>query len=434
MENRGELSIFSIIPFLVLLLLIATGPLFFKHFWEKYYKVISILLAVVIGVYYIGFLRDFNSVYNTFIEYLSFILLLGALYVTAGGILIKFSGESDAIGNVVFLLIGAVVSNIIGTTGASMLLLRPFIKINKNRISPYHIIFFIFLVSNVGGSLTPIGDPPLFLGFLKGVPFLWVLSNTWYIWLIAVGLILSIFWFIDRKTVPEITFTPFIKLYKSIQIKGTKNFILLLVIILAVFLDHSVIPAIPHLYPFPLGIRELIMLCVIIFAYKFSSRGVFRANEFDLEPIKEVAFLFIGIFITMIPALQLIAFGSHQFRDNLNASMFYWGSGMMSSVLDNAPTYLNFLSAAMGKFGLDINAAEQVKEFVAQDAVFLRAISVACVFFGAMTYIGNGPNFMVKSISERSGITMPSFMTYIFIYSVPVLLPVFTIIWLLFFK
>jgi Na+/H+ antiporter NhaD/arsenite permease-like protein len=175
------------------------------------------------------------------------------------------------------------------------------------------------------------------------------------------------------------------------------------------------------------------MFSVVYLSYKNADQEALKANEFDFEPIKEVAFLFIGIFLTMIPALQLIAYEAGILKDQLNAGVFYWATGMLSGFLDNAPTYLNFLSAAMGKYGLDVNVPDQVREFVIHDDIYLQAVSVAAVFFGALTYIGNGPNFMVKSICERAGINMPSFFTYMVKYSIIILIPIFAVIWYIFF-
>ncbi|MCC6549410.1 MAG: sodium:proton antiporter [Ignavibacteriaceae bacterium] len=420
-----------VLPFIVLLLMIATGPIFYKHFWEHHYPKISILLGIVTAVYYAGVLGDTTSLLHTAAEYISFIALLASLFVASGGILIKVDRKSTPLFNVIFLLIGSVLANIIGTTGASMLLIRPFIRMNKDRIKPYHIIFFIFSVSNIGGALTPIGDPPLFLGFLRGVPFFWVIVNVWYIWIPALLFVLVIFYIIDsmnKGVASDATYSG------RIEFKGLKNIAYLAIIIVSVFIDPAVISWVPSLAPLPFGIREIIMMSVVFIAYRTADQEVLKANEFDFEPIKEVAFLFVGIFITMIPALQLIAYEARVYSDLLNQGTFYWATGTLSSFLDNAPTYLNFLSAAMGKYALDVNIKSDVMEFVLHDDVYLRAISVAAVFFGAMTYIGNGPNFMVKSISERAGIEMPSFFTYIVKYSIPVLLPVFFIIYLLFFR
>lgn len=420
-----------VIPFILLLLMIATGPLFYKHFWERHYPKISILLGVVVIVYYLFYLENSQSVVHTITDYISFIALLASLFVASGGILIEVDKKSTPLLNVIFLLLGAVLSNIIGTTGASMLLIRPFIKMNRGRLKPYHIIFFIFIISNVGGALTPIGDPPLFLGFLSGVPFFWVIENVWYIWIPAVLLILLIFYAIDslnKKGAEAAEYTG------KIQFKGAKNLIFLAIIIISVFIDPLVIPGVPSLAPLPFGIREIIMFSVVYFSYKKADENILKANEFDFEPIKEVAYLFIGIFATMIPALELIAHEALVLGDKLNQGVFYWATGSLSAVLDNTPTYINFLSAAMGKYSLDVKSKTDVLTFVNIDDVYLRAISVAAVFFGAMTYIGNGPNFMVKSISEKAGIDMPPFLTYIVKYSFPVLIPVFFLIWLVFFR
>ncbi len=429
-----EPSIFMVLPFVIILILIATGPLFYKHFWERHYPKISILLGLITLVYYLYFLKDYESILHIFTEYVSFIALLSSLFVASGGILIKVNKEATPFANVLFLLLGAVLANVIGTTGAAMLLIRPFIKMNKERIKPYHIIFFIFLVSNVGGALTPIGDPPLFIGFLRGVPFFWVIENVWYIWLPTILLILLVFYLFDRRNKTGEKNIAKIDYSGTIEFKGGKNLIYLAVIIIAVFIDPNVISWVPSLSPFPIGIREFIMFGVVYLSYKNAHPDVLKANEFDFEPIKEVAYLFIGIFLTMVPALQLIANFAKVNHDLLDTSTFYWATGSLSAVLDNTPTYLNFLSAAMGKFALDVNVQSQVLEFVFRDDVFLRAISVSAVFFGAMTYIGNGPNFMVKSISERAGIEMPSFFAYLIKYAIPILVPIYALVWLIFFR
>jgi Na+/H+ antiporter NhaD/arsenite permease-like protein len=422
---------FMVVPFIILLLMIATGPLFYKHFWEHHYPKVSIVLGVIVVAYYIFYLHNFHSLTHTLAEYISFIALLSSLFVASGGILIRVDRKSTPIVNVIFLLIGAVFSNVIGTTGASMLLIRPFIKMNRDRLQPYHIIFFIFIVSNVGGALTPIGDPPLFLGFLSGVPFFWVIQNVWHIWLPAIILILAVFFLIDslnKKDVDVVEYSG------KIEFKGLKNLVYLLIIILAVFVDPLVIPGVPSLAPLPFGIREIIMFAVVFISYKRADPEILKANEFDFEPIKEVAYLFIGIFATMVPALELIAHEANVLGDKLNQGVFYWASGTLSAVLDNTPTYMNFLSAAMGKYGLNVTVKPDVLHFVSVDDVYLVAISVASVFFGAITYIGNGPNFMVKSISERAGINMPPFFTYVVKYSLPILVPIYAIIWFIFFR
>ncbi len=422
---------FMILPFVLLLLMIATGPLFYKHFWEKHYPKVAILLGVGVAVYYLVHLHDYHALLHTLTEYISFIALLASLFVASGGIHIKVDRKSTPMVNVIFLLIGGVIANIIGTTGAAMLLIRPFIRMNKNRIKPYHIIFFIFIVCNVGGALTPIGDPPLFLGYLSGVPFFWVIAHVWDIWIPTLIVILLVFYIFDSMNKDGAEEN--IEYTGRIEFKGVKNVIFLVIIILAVFIDPMVFPWVPSLAPLPFGIREIIMFAVVYLSYRFADRDALRDNEFDFEPIKEVAYLFIGIFITMVPALQLMAHEANVLGSELNAGVFYWATGTLSSVLDNTPTYINLLSAAMGKYGLNVAVKAQVQHFVAIDVIYLRAISVSAVFFGAITYIGNGPKFMVKSISERARFEMPSFFTYMIKYSLTILIPIYTIIWLIFF-
>ena len=424
-------DLFMVFPFIILLIMIATGPLFYHHFWEKYYPLISILLGLITVLYYLIFLHDTYSLLHTAAEYLSFIALLSSLFVASGGILIKVDKKATPWLNAGILLFGSVIANIIGTTGASMLLIRPFIKINKDRIQPYHIIFFIFLISNIGGCLTPIGDPPLFLGFLRGVRFFLVITEVWYIWLPTILLVTAIFIFIDSRN--KITANPEVSYSGKIEFKGMKNVFYLVVIIVSVFIDPAVMSWVPKLSPLPIGIREIIMFSMVIIAYKTADEYVLKSNEFNFEPIKEVAYLFVGIFATMIPALQLISYEANVLGEKLTPGIFYWATGSLSAFLDNAPTYLNFLSAAMGKFGMDVNLPSEVLKFEKLHPIYISAISVAAVFFGAMTYIGNGPNFMVKSISERSGIKMPSFFGYLFKYSIPILLPIFILVWLVFY-
>lgn len=430
-EEHTLPAVFMVIPFITLLLMIATGPLFYHKFWEKHYPKIAILLGLITIGYYLFILHDTHTPLHTLDEYISFIALLGSLFVASGGILIKIDRKSTPMLNSVLFLFGAVIANIIGTTGASMLLIRPFIKVNRDRIKPYHIIFFIFIVSNIGGALTPIGDPPLFLGFLKGVEFFWVIEHVWYIWLPTVIAIISIFYFIDSRNMPDAESE--INYSNKIEFKGIGSVFFLAIIIVSVFIDPAVVDWVPSFDPLPIGIREIIMISIIFLSYKTAKPEILKANEFDFEPIKEVAYLFVGIFATMMPALQLIAEAAKVNGQELTPGVFYWASGSLSAFLDNAPTYLNFLSAEMGKFNLDVNVPRQVLQFELEHPIYLSAISVAAVFFGAMTYIGNGPNFMVKSISERAGIRMPSFFGFLIKYSIPILLPIFTLVWLIFY-
>lgn len=437
-------SLWSVIPFVVLLLMIATGPLFYEHFWHKNYPLVAVLLAALVVGYYLFILGDVGHPIHSGFEYFQFISLLASLYIASGGIWINVDKKGTPMMNVAILAIGAVIANIIGTTGASMLLIRPFMRINQNRIKPYHVVFFIFIVSNIGGSLTPIGDPPLFLGFLKGVPFFWTLTHNLLPWLIGVSLICAVFYFIDKRNIntDSLDSGP-VEYSNKITITGNRNFIWLGIVIIAVFIDPNVFAWVPgikyHGQEFSF-IRELIMLSVAYLSYRFASKKALAENEFSFEPIREVAYIFIGIFGTMMPALALVG----EFAQSetgialITHNTLYWGTGILSGFLDNAPTYLNFLAAGMASQGGDINQFADVKAFaeggVFHDSVlFLKSISIAAVFFGAMTYIGNGPNFMVKSISEEQGIRMPSFIGYIVRFSLPILLPLYFVIWLIFF-
>ena len=433
----------TVIPFVLLLLMIATGPLFYEHFWHKNYPKIAIILALLVVSYYLFVLHNTHSPIHAAFEYIQFIALLASLFIASGGIVIKVNKKSTPKVNIIILLIGAVVSNLIGTTGASMLLIRPFIRLNKNRIQAYHIIFFIFMVSNIGGSLTPIGDPPLFLGFLKGVPFFWTLEHNILPWLFALSILTVVFYFLDKRNKKGEDEDAEVVYDNKVSITGKRNFIWLAIVIAAVFIDPNVFPWVPgihydgQVFSF---IRELIMLTVAYLSYKMAKKGVHELNEFSFEPIREVAFIFIGIFGTMMPALDLVGdFAKSEAGASLiTHNTLYWGTGLLSGFLDNAPTYLNFLAAALASQGASISLLSQVTDFANGGVYFdsvldLKAISVAAVFFGAMTYIGNGPNFMVKSIAEQVGIKMPSFFGYIIRFSIPILLPLLILVWLLFF-
>lgn len=431
-------------PFLLLLLMIATGPLFYARFWHKYYPLIALGLGAVVMAYYLLVLHDQHHPVHSMAEYFSFISLIAALYIISGGILIEVDKEGKPWVNVALLVFGAALANIVGTTGASMLLIRPFIRLNNGRIKPYHVVFFIFIVSNVGGSLTPIGDPPLFLGFLKGVPFEWTMVHLWGKWLFGVGLLSAIFFVIDSRN--KVSSPQGSTHTGKITFKGSRNVLFLLIVIGAVFIDPNVIARLPDFLFIDYHgdklsyFREIIMLSAAFVAYKTSSKEALAGNEFNFEPIREVGFLFVGIFATMMPALQIIGEFAQENADIVNVHTLYWATGGLSGILDNAPTYLNFLAASMGKMDMDIDDKAAVRQFAIgvmdgniKSCMYLVAVSLASVFFGAFTYMGNAPNFMVKSIAEQNGVDMPSFVGYIIKYSIPILFPVLFLTWLLFF-
>jgi len=430
------------IPFVLLLVMIASGPLLYPTFWHKHYPKISILLAGFVMGYYWYVLGNYIKPVEAIMEFIQFIALISALYMASGGILIKVNTTATPVANLCILLGGAILSNFIGTTGASMLLIRPYIRLNQNRVKAYHIVFFIFMVSNVGGLLTPIGDPPLFLGFLKGVPFLWTLEHNFAPWLLAIAMLSIVFFWIDSRNVnPAQERIPGPEGVNMIQLVGKHNFIWLLLIIATVFIDPNIFDWVPvisyhgHNFSF---VREGLLFALGALSYRFASPKALQENSFSFGPIKEVTLLFIGIFGTMIPALALIsAFAQSETGISLiNPNTLYWGAGIFSSFLDNAPTYLNFLAASMASQGADIHQQADVYHYATgqgflYSVIRLKAVTIAAVFFGAMTYIGNGPNFMVKSIAEQLGVRMPSFFGYVIYFAIPMLLPVVLVVWLL---
>ena len=432
--NTCAVPVFLLIPFVLLLGMIATGPVLYARFWHRYYAYIAVFLALVVMGYYVLVYDDVASPVEAMVEFIQFVTLIGALYVASGGIWVDVSVGARPLVNLVLLWVGALLANVIGTTGASMLLIRPFIRINKRHVQAYHIVFFIFMVSNVGGCLTPVGDPPLFLGYLKGVPFFWTLLYCPLPWFTALTLLSLLFYLVDRscgETVKQ--GGPSVKgRGVKIYVQGKKNFFYLLIIGLAVFLDPAICSFVPsiklygHRYSY---IRELVFIGVSVLAYGLGDRGLLRKNDFGFGPLKEVVCIFFGIFGTMIPVLALI----NQFAQSpvatrlVNVHTLYWVVGSLSSFLDNAPTYLTALKAGTVVTGYDVLG------YATHAGKYLMATSLGAVFFGAMTYIGNGPNYMVKKIAEDSGVKMPSFFKYLTHYAALYLLPVLVVIWLVFF-
>ena len=431
--------VWLVIPFVLLLIMIATGPLFYAHHWHHHYPKYAVGIGLIVVGYYL-FTGHPDPVIHAIQEYVSFIALVASLFIAASGIYLNINANGTPKNNVILLFVGSVIANLIATTGAAMLFIRSYMRLNKGRLRPYHIVFFIFLVANIGGALTPIGDPPLFLGFLRGVPFFWTLTHVWYIWLGTMIVILTVFYFIDSRNTNSGAIRDASR--PTVELSGKESFVWVGIIIVSVFIDPNVMSFVPNLYELyhiPIGIREIIMLTVAFLAFRFANKESLEKNEFSFEPIREVGWLFLGIFACMQPALKLIETYATENADSLTVSVFYWGTGSLSGILDNAPTYLNFLSAAMGKFGLQSGVPEQVQQFAAgtpspDSWLYLLAISVAAVFFGALTYIGNAPNFMVKAIAESNGVSTPSFFGYLMRYSIPILIPIFFVVWLIFFS
>jgi len=366
------------------------------------------------------------------------------LFTVAGGIYIKGTLRGTPAVNTIILLIGTILASIIGTTGASMLLIRPILRSNAWRVHKTHtIVFFIFLVSNIGGALTPLGDPPLFLGFLHGVPFFWTLHILPEM-AFASGVLLVLYFVADtyyfKKEIPasvsEIEPTP-------LKIEGSRNFIFLAGIIAAVLFSGTVKLGEVDIFGVHQTIENLIrdglLIIMGLLSLSLTSSETRKRNEFGWAPILEVAYLFAGIFITIIPVLAILKAGERGELAWLIKSVntpahYFWAVGSLSSFLDNAPTYLTFFNSALGKFYRGMPEAEAVARLIVEKIPYLAAISAGAVFMGANTYIGNAPNFMVKSIAEEAGVKMPSFFGYMFKYSIPILVVLFFIMTYVFFK
>ena len=399
------------LPFLILLLIIALLPTLAPHFWEsnRNRAFLVFILSAPLLIWLIK--HEPLLLQHSLHEYFSFIVLLTSLYVISGGISLTGDLKATPSLNTAFLAFGAILANIIGTTGASMVLIRAFLKTNSERHHTHHLpVFFIFIVSNCAGLLTPLGDQPLFLGYLKGVPFFWTLK-LWPMWLLTIGLLLLIFYFWDKKAYKSETKKDLKKDAQHIlplRLKGKRHLLILSGIIGGVFL--------------PTPWREMIMLSLTLLSLAMGPKVARRENKFSWAPILEVAILFASIFITMVPAMEFIKNQAPTFGIT-KPWHFFWATGLLSGALDNAPTYLTFFTLAQG---LNLPA-----EIVGVSENVLKAISLGAVFMGANTYIGNGPNFMVRSIADHAGFKTPSFFGYT-LYAACILLPIYFLIHFLF--
>jgi len=441
------LSVFWILPFVGMLLSIAVFPLLAAHFWEHHFGKIATFwsaLLVLPALAIFGIMPVVVQVLHTvWAEYLPFIILLFSLYVVAGGIRIAGNLVGKPSTNTGLLAFGTLIASVFGTTGASMLLIRPMIRANQNRRRNVHVfVFFIFLVSNIGGSLTPLGDPPLFLGFLAGVDFMWTLTHMLMPMLLMSACLLGLFYLIDRhawaKEAPEVTAQG--SANERIQIEGVHNIIYLAGIVGAVLVSGVwqpgiEIPVAPGTtMPLQGLARDVVLLLISYLSWKHTRPSIRIESAFTWAPIQEVAYLFAGIFITMIPALAILRAGKDGALAPLVALVsgpdgqpanvaYFWLTGILSSFLDNAPTYLVFFNLAGG----------DPAALMGPLANTLLAISAGAVFMGANSYIGNAPNFMVKAICEERGIRMPSFFGYM-LWSCTILLPLFVVVTVVFFR
>jgi Na+/H+ antiporter NhaD/arsenite permease-like protein len=401
------------LPFVVMLLAIALCPLWVPHWWESNRNKLLVATALSLPVLAVYGVRHPAALAHTAADYGSFIVMLAGLFVVSGGILLRGDLVATPLTNTGFLALGGALASFVGTTGASMLLIRPLLQTNSERTRVTHIIvFFIFIVSNIGGMLTPLGDPPLFLGYLAGVPFTWTfrLIPQWVLMLVALLATFFVYDSVQFSREPLAAIRRDRSRVRPLRVHGTLNGVWLVGVVLAVAL---------LLAPW----RELAILVLAGLSLKLTPGHIRRDNGFSAGPMIEVAVLFAGIFLTMIPALELLRLRG----DELGVRtpwQFFWMTGTLSSFLDNAPTYLTFLALAQG-----LRLADEV---VGVPAAILTAISVGAVAMGANTYIGNAPNFMVKAIAEEAGVRMPSFFGYM-LYSGVILVPLFVIVTFVFF-
>ena len=454
--DGAKLPIWSIIPFVGILLSIAIFPLVLdSHFLVHHGGKMSLIWALAFAIpYLIAFQGEafYDILHIYLIDYIPFIILLWGLFTVAGGILVRGTLRGTPLVNTLLLLIGTAIASWVGTTGASMLLIRPLIRANAYRQNKIHlVIFFIFLVSNIGGSLTPLGDPPLFLGFLHNVPFFWTTTALFPHMLFISVILIALFFVIDTFMFKrEGGVVPDDGTNEPIRVDGLFNLVFLLGIVAAVLMSGSFkwgeinIFGV-HVYWQNIT-RDVLIVVMGLLSLRFTPfTGELRqANEFSWEPIEEVAKVFAGIFMTIIPALAILKAGENGALRGLIGAIkepmhYFWITGILSSFLDNAPTYLTFFNTALGKLHLteavipEILSGQLTGPEHLEFVKLLTAISVGAVFMGANTYIGNAPNFMVKAIAEQSGIRMPSFFGYM-LWSVVILVPLFVIVTFVFLR
>ena len=424
------IPLFTILPFVLMLLSIAIFPLFWNHFWEKNKNklIIAIVLSIPVVIYLqLGGLTG-KLIETIVFDYVPFIILLGSLFTITGGIFLSGDIQAKPSINTLFLAIGAVLASFIGTTGAAMLLIRPVIQTNKERKFKVHtILFFIGIVANCGGLLTPLGDPPLFMMYLRGAPFQWFF-NLLPEWLF-VNVILLIMYFLFDTYYYKKENKNAIRIDKSsirpLKLQGKRNFIFLLMVILAVaFLNEQYLTII-HTNHYFMFIREIVILLAAYLSLIFTPKLLRVSNNFSWHPIQEVAYLFLGIFITMVPCLLYLE-SNAKVLGVTTPTQFYYYTGTLSSFLDNTPTAVTFHSLALGLSASSSNFIAGIPEDL------LVAICLGAVFFGSMTYIGNGPNFMVKAVAEENNIKMPDFFSYMIKFSLIILLPVFILTQIIF--
>jgi Na+/H+ antiporter NhaD/arsenite permease-like protein len=431
------LPAWSAIPFLGILLSIALFPLLAPHLWHRHYPKVALGWGLVLVVPFVGVYGGeavHEILHVALLDYIPFIILLAALFTIGGGIYVRGSFRGSPPVNGTILLIGTFLASWVGTTGAAMLLIRPLLRANAGRRHRAHtVVFFIFLVANIGGSLTPLGDPPLFLGFLHGVPFFWTFNLGAELLLVAalvLGIYLALDVFFWRQETREVRTAPS---SSELRIDGGINLLFLAGVLLAVIVSGVWHPGEVTILGIHQGIQNLVrdalLLGLLAASWLATPRPIRQANGYSWGPLKEVAILFAAIFATIIPPLTILKAGEQGALAGLihlvqSPAEFFWATGILSSFLDNAPTYLTFLSTALGRLYPDLPERTAILRLISEYNLYLEAVATGAVFMGANTYIGNAPNLMIKSIAEESGVEMPSFFGYMK-YSLLVLIPVF---------
>ena len=445
-ELGTVLSAWWTIPFAGMLLSIALFPLFARHFWERHYAKVTLFWSLALALPLLALHRaegTHHLIEVILVDYIPFLVILWALYTVASGIFVTGTMHGTPLQNTLMIAAGTALASWVGTTGASIVMVRPLVRAIAWRKHRAHtVVFFIFLVSNVGGALTPLGDPPLFLGFLHGVPFFWTLRLFPMMLALALPLLVIYFaldsWYY-RHDPPKTVYG----VRERVGLIGWQNFFFLIVIVMVVLASGTWNAGTVRI----LGverevsglIRDAALLMISLVSFRTTPEKIHRDNLFSWGPVKEVAVLFAGIFITMIPAIAILRAGDEGALSGMvdlarEPRHYFWLTGGLSSFLDNAPTYLTFFHAALGSLEPGKPESEAVKHLLTTHAHYLEAISCGAVFMGANTYIGNAPNFMVKSIAEHAGISMPGFFGYILKFTIPVLMPLFLIVMFVFFR
>lgn len=444
----SALPAWSALPFLGILLSIALLPLLAPRFWHHHYPKVSAAWALV-------FAAPFAAIYGrpavgailhmAVVDYVPFVILIGTLFTIGGGILVRGTPRGSPAGNAALMVAGTLLASWIGTTGAAVLLIRPLLRANRDRRRTAHtVVFFIFLVANIGGAITPLGDPPLFLGFLHGVPFFWTFS-LWDETLLVALLTLVAYVALDayhwHREGPEVR-APRGAPREPFRIEGWHNLFFLAGVLAAVILSglwHAGGVSVLGVHQEVQNLlRDGFLLVMAAGSWLTTARRTREDNGYSWGPIREVAILFAGIFATIIPALLMLRAGeagalSPVIRAVQTPAGLFWGAGGLSSFLDNAPTYLTFLSTALGRLFPGVPEKEGIMRLITEHGDYLRAVATGAVFMGANTYIGNAPNFMVKSIAEEAGVEMPSFFGYIVRFTLPFLIPIFLLVTWVFF-